>query len=93
MTVQGPVKEQQPDGMSHRGGGGGAPFFQCIPGPGPLIGRFGAGQEFWCGKGSISPPASAHRPPGGPSGPRDSADQPGIVLLSPPPPVYRCGAC
>ena len=21
MTVQGPVKEQQPDGMSHRGGG------------------------------------------------------------------------
>ena len=23
MTVQGPVKEQQPDGMSHRGGGGG----------------------------------------------------------------------
>ena len=24
VTVQGPVKEQQPDGMSHRGGGGGA---------------------------------------------------------------------
>ena len=24
MTVQGPVKEQQPDGLSHRGGGGGA---------------------------------------------------------------------
>ena len=23
MTVQGPVKEQQPDGMSHRGWGGG----------------------------------------------------------------------
>ena len=23
MTVQGPVKEQQPDGMSHGGGGGG----------------------------------------------------------------------
>ena len=23
LTVQGPVKEQQPDGMSHRGGGGG----------------------------------------------------------------------
>ena len=23
-TVQGPVKKQQPDGMSHRGGGGGA---------------------------------------------------------------------
>ena len=22
MTVQGPVKEQQPDGMSHGGGGG-----------------------------------------------------------------------
>ena len=22
MTVQGPVKKQQPDGMSHRGGGG-----------------------------------------------------------------------
>ena len=22
VTVQGPVKEQQPDGMSHRGGGG-----------------------------------------------------------------------
>ena len=26
MTVQGPIKKQQPDGMSHRGGGGGA---QC----------------------------------------------------------------
>ena len=24
VTVQGPVKEQQPDGMSHKGGGGGA---------------------------------------------------------------------
>ena len=24
VTVQGPVKEQQPDGMSHRGGGGGS---------------------------------------------------------------------
>ena len=23
MTVQGPIKKQQPDGMSHRGGGGG----------------------------------------------------------------------
>ena len=23
VTVQDPVKEQQPDGMSHRGGGGG----------------------------------------------------------------------
>ena len=23
MTVQGPVKQSQPDGMSHRGGGGG----------------------------------------------------------------------
>ena len=23
VTVQGPVKKQQPDGMSHRGGGGG----------------------------------------------------------------------
>ena len=23
MTVQGPVKKQQPDGMSHRGGGAG----------------------------------------------------------------------
>ena len=22
VTIQGPVKEQQPDGMSHRGGGG-----------------------------------------------------------------------
>ena len=25
VTVQGPVKKQQPDGMSHRGGGGGCP--------------------------------------------------------------------
>ena len=25
VTVQGPVKEQQPDGMSHRGDGGDAP--------------------------------------------------------------------
>ena len=25
VTAQGPVKEQQPDGMSHRGGGGGTP--------------------------------------------------------------------
>ena len=33
MTVQGPVQEQQPDGMSHRGGGGGIIFipgqYQC----------------------------------------------------------------
>ena len=29
VTVQGPVKEQQPDGMSH--GGGYLPPFQCIP--------------------------------------------------------------
>ena len=29
VTVQGPVKEQQPDGMSHRGY---LPPFQCIPG-------------------------------------------------------------
>ena len=35
VTVQGPVKEQQPDGMSHRGGswGGG--------------GRWGAGGGYW----------------------------------------------
>ena len=31
VTVQGPVKEQQPDGMSHRGGGGGA----ALEGKGP----------------------------------------------------------
>ena len=30
VTVQGPVKEQQPDGMSH---GGVTPSFQCIPPP------------------------------------------------------------
>ena len=28
MTVQGPVKKQPPDGMSHRGGGG--VFFSCV---------------------------------------------------------------
>ena len=38
VTVQGPVKEQQPDGMSHRGGGGGqggvTPFpLKRMPGP------------------------------------------------------------
>ena len=27
VTVQGPVKEQQPDGMSHRGGGEVLTFF------------------------------------------------------------------
>ena len=34
VTVQGPVKEQQPDGMSHRGGGGGAGGFarKCASG-------------------------------------------------------------
>ena len=31
MTVQGPVKEQQPDGTSHRGGGGGCHLSR--PGP------------------------------------------------------------
>ena len=39
VTVQGPVKEQQPDGMSHRGGGGGGgvgrgcPSLQTSPQP------------------------------------------------------------
>ena len=33
VTVQGPVKEQQPDGMSHRGEG--LPPSQCILGPPP----------------------------------------------------------
>ena len=31
VTVQGPVKEQQPDGMSHRGGGGGGGLFLLYP--------------------------------------------------------------
>ena len=36
VTVQGPVKKQQPDGMSHRGGGGGwhflsVYFFRKVP--------------------------------------------------------------
>ena len=31
VTVQGPVKKQQPDGMSHRGGVG--PLFQTPPPP------------------------------------------------------------
>ena len=41
VTVQGPVKEQQPDGMSHRGeggGGGGAPHRECPPPRVPLPG-------------------------------------------------------
>ena len=33
VTAQGPVKEQQPDGMSHAGGGGG----QGGPWPSPLV--------------------------------------------------------
>ena len=37
VTVQGPVKEQQPDGMSHRGGGGAEGNFRqwpvCVPKP------------------------------------------------------------
>ena len=33
MTVQGPVKEQQPDGMSHRGGGGGWKMGSKAPPP------------------------------------------------------------
>ena len=38
MTVQGPVKEQQPDGMSHRGGGGGheAMVLVCLPLAAPI---------------------------------------------------------
>ena len=44
MTVQGPVKEQQPDGMSHRGGAAGppnpppTPLDKHIPGPMPCAG-------------------------------------------------------
>ena len=34
VTVQGPVKKQQPDGMSH-GGGGGGPTHPPTPGPAP----------------------------------------------------------
>ena len=31
VTVQGPVKEQRPDGMSHRGGGGTDPGRVMVP--------------------------------------------------------------
>ena len=34
MTLQGPVKKQQPDGMSHTGGGGGVP-----PAQSPVVSR------------------------------------------------------
>ena len=37
MTVQGPVKEQQPDGMSHGGGGGGGPYAARRPPPPPRL--------------------------------------------------------
>ena len=30
MTVQGPVKKQQPDGMSHGGGGGGSTDLKMV---------------------------------------------------------------
>ena len=39
VTVQGPVKEQQPDGMPHRGGGG----TPCPLGPPPLFKENSAG--------------------------------------------------
>ena len=35
MTVQGPIKKQQPDGMSH--GGCLSPPFQCSPGAGAVL--------------------------------------------------------
>ena len=45
VAVQGPVKEQQPDGMSHRGGGGGWPDPPSSYGP-PDPGAKGAGKYF-----------------------------------------------
>ena len=38
MTVQGPATKQQPDGMSHRGGGGQPPFTHNLPPPPRLHG-------------------------------------------------------
>ena len=63
VTVQGPVKEQQPDGMSHRGGWGGVranqrrhprPINTAIHWPGH--GRFPAGRHcVMCGRGLRGP--------------------------------------
>ena len=42
VTVQGPVKEQQPDGMSHRGGWGGGTVRGVVPQDNPLSRHAGA---------------------------------------------------
>ena len=49
VTVQGPVKEQQPDGMSHKGGGGCLPFSgRRVPSSlgTPPVGGMGCTSEF-----------------------------------------------
>ena len=40
VTVQGPVKEQQPDGVSHRGGGGGSDGERAREGDGGGPGKY-----------------------------------------------------
>ena len=52
VTVQGPVKKQQPDGMSHGGGGGGGPWRLRIPLPSVRSGT----QKWAPPDGVIGPP-------------------------------------
>ena len=50
VTVQGPVKEQQPDGMSHRGGGETRPLTKGSPRLGGYLGERGLRRAQWRGK-------------------------------------------
>ena len=73
MTVQGPVKEQQPDGMSHRGGGGGQGMAFCGTGAATPRTRHNAPGGAGPPRAQTRTPEGRHtRPPGGltPIGPR-----------------------
>ena len=60
VTVQGPVKEQQPDGMSHRGG---LRPFQCIPNPPERRAVELSGAHDGLGCGGLPVPFPQTRPP------------------------------
>ena len=67
MIVHGPVKEQQPDGVSHTGPGGWGGGLPRHFGPPPPRCRGSAGGASTCrrGGGSVSSPATVLCPPGG----------------------------
>ena len=81
VTVQGLVKEQQPDGMSHGGGGGGG-WDPPTPNPRPDPPR--PQKQPWPGFPWLSPPHDHTFAPGG-SGPHGESHVRGLCPCRPPP--------